>query len=220
MQRVVAGSLGGRHLLPLPRELEGVRPSSERVRAAIFDRLRDEIVDARVLDLCAGSGALSIEALSRGAQLAVLVERDKQVAAFLRRQLDKLGILTTGSRAQAHVVVADAESYLLARGRFQRGDTSRASGRRREESVSDPGGRFDLIVLDPPWADLNLTHALLQAIVSGRWLSEGGCVVVSQAARSAVVVPHADYVEERELRHGDAALRFLRRRDPQGTPAP
>ena len=82
MQRVVSGSLGGRKLLSLPRSVTDVRPSSARVRSAIFDRLQHEVVGARVLDLFAGSGALSIEAISRGAARAVMVEQQRELARF------------------------------------------------------------------------------------------------------------------------------------------
>ena len=91
MQRVVGGELGGRRLMSLPGNVRGVRPTSSKLRGAIFDRLQGEIVGARFLDPFAGSGAVSIEALSRGASSATLVERQRALVQFLGRQLAALG---------------------------------------------------------------------------------------------------------------------------------
>ena len=87
MQRITGGQLRGRKLSRLPDGVAGLRPTGARVREAIFNRLQGEVEDARVLDLFAGSGALSIEALSRGARVATLIERDRAVLRHLQRQL-------------------------------------------------------------------------------------------------------------------------------------
>ena len=124
--RVVAGSAGGRRLAAPPGRL--IRPTPNRVREAIFNSLYSlgAIDGARVLDLFAGTGALGIEALSRGAAEAVFVEHDLRVAAVLRANLE-----STGLADSATVMVLDADAALdqLARGR-----------------------RFDVAVVDPPYA--------------------------------------------------------------------
>jgi 16S rRNA (guanine966-N2)-methyltransferase len=116
--RVVAGDFKGRRLVA-PRGL-GTRPTADRVREALFSMLGD-VSDARVLDLYAGSGALGIEALSRGAKSAVFVERDQAALAALRRNLDAVG----------------------ARAEVRRQDVLRFLAR--------PEGTFDLVFCDPPY---------------------------------------------------------------------
>ena len=123
--RVVAGSAKGRRLAA-PDGLS-VRPTPNRVREAVFNSLYslDAIEDARVLDLFAGTGALGIEALSRGAAEAVFVERDPAVARVLRGNLE-----ATGLAGAATVMVADVDRAL----------------------VQLAGRRFDVALVDPPYA--------------------------------------------------------------------
>jgi 16S rRNA (guanine966-N2)-methyltransferase len=116
--RVVAGEFKGRRL-HAPRGAR-TRPTADRVREALFSMLGD-VSGARVLDLYAGSGALGIEALSRGAESAVFVERDQQALAALRRNLKAVG--------------ADAD--------VRRQDVVRFLAR--------PAGKFDLVFCDPPY---------------------------------------------------------------------
>jgi 16S rRNA (guanine966-N2)-methyltransferase len=118
--RVVAGEFKGRRL-HTPRGAR-TRPTADRVREALFSMLGD-VSGARVLDLYAGSGALGIEALSRGAESAVFVERDRQALAALQRNLDAVG-------AAADVRRQDALRFL-----------------------AHPEGRFDLVFCDPPYDD-------------------------------------------------------------------
>ena len=118
--RVVAGEFKGRRL-HAPRGA-GTRPTADRVREALFSML-DDVEGARVLDLYAGSGALGIEALSRGAASVVFVERDRGALDALRRNLDTVG--------------ADAE--------VRRQDVARFLAR--------PEGTFDLVLCDPPYDD-------------------------------------------------------------------
>ncbi len=116
--RVVAGEFKGRRLVA-PRGTR-TRPTADRVREALFSMLGD-VSGARVLDLYAGSGALGIEALSRGAESAVFVERDRGALAALERNLDATG----------------------ARGEIRRQDVARFLAR--------PEGTFDLVFCDPPY---------------------------------------------------------------------
>src|SRR5882757_857349 len=111
MTRVIAGSLGGRRISVPPA---GTRPTSERVREALFSSLEASLGMAGlyVLDLCAGSGALGIEALSRGAGQALFVESDRRAANVLRRNLtdlglDKVGVLRTAPAASVLAAPAD-----------------------------------------------------------------------------------------------------------------
>lgn len=189
MQRVVAGSLRGRRLLPLPRSVSGVRPSSSRVRSAIFDRLQLELRDARVLDLFAGSGALAIEALSRGAASAVLVERQAKLARFLPEQISTLGL-----HERATVVHTDALRYLS-------GPSPRSQG------------PFDIVLVDPPYAELALYSAVLSALAEGGVLREDAVVVIEYQVRRG---RHPDIARlpglssEAVRTHGQTALEFFR----------
>src|SRR6059036_1709880 len=96
--RVIAGSAGGIRLA-VPKR--GVRPTMDRVKAAIFSSLADKVIDARVLDLFAGSGGLGIEALSRGAASALLIDRDRQAIDAITRNLKKVKL---EARTQQHDV--------------------------------------------------------------------------------------------------------------------
>jgi 16S rRNA (guanine966-N2)-methyltransferase len=122
--RVIGGEARGRRLVAPPgRE---VRPTSDRVREALFSILADRLAGAVVLDLYAGSGALAIEALSRGAARAVLVERGRDALAALRRNLERTRL---GDRAE--VISSDVIRVLDA----------------------PPSHRYDLVILDPPYGE-------------------------------------------------------------------
>ncbi|HEV2774243.1 MAG TPA: 16S rRNA (guanine(966)-N(2))-methyltransferase RsmD [Solirubrobacteraceae bacterium] len=120
--RIVAGLYGGRKLTAPPGA--ETRPTSDRVREALFSVLGASIHGARVLDLFAGSGALGIEALSRGAQSAVFVDRSRKAVTAIRANLDALGIEAEVRPIEAHAAL-------------------RAASARREA--------YDLVFLDPPY---------------------------------------------------------------------
>jgi 16S rRNA (guanine966-N2)-methyltransferase len=175
--RIIAGRAGGRRLVVPPR---GTRPTSDRVREALFSALdADPGLDgARVLDLCAGSGALGLEALSRGAAHAVFVESDKKAANILRRNVSELGL--------GGEVVATTVAAALA---------------------GTPRGRFDVVLADPPYAvpDTEIA-AWLSAAARGGWLAEQTVVVVERDARSGSFGWPEGFEGRRERRYGDTVL--------------
>lgn len=187
-QRVGSGSLRGRRLLALPAGLDGVRPTGSRVRSAVFDRLQFELSGARVLDAFAGTGALAIEAVSRGAAEAVCVEVDGRVTDFMRRQV---AVLDLGERIE--VVQADIRAHLASA-------TPRA---------------FDLVLIDPPYADRAAYEDTLRALAEGApsmsWLRDGAVVVCEwmPAALPGLAWPAGFRLEARR-EHGQTALDFLR----------
>ncbi len=130
--RIIAGRWGGRKLRPLRGG--GTRPTTDRVREAWFSVLAPELPGARVLDLFAGSGALGLEALSRGAASAVLVERSSRALRTLRENVALLG-----AEEEAEVVRGDALGYL---------DGLEPEEPDREEAGAAP---FDLALADPPY---------------------------------------------------------------------
>ena len=158
MTRIVAGTAGGRRLR-VPRS--GTRPTSERVREAVFSALgsRMDLVDARVVDLYAGSGALGLEALSRGAAHALFVESDRAALAVLRANIAELGLAGAVVRGERVAVAL----------------------------TGDPGEHYDLVFSDPPYALDEMAVAADLAGV-GRWLRPGGLVVLERSARGPVTV--------------------------------
>jgi 16S rRNA (guanine966-N2)-methyltransferase len=175
--RVVGGRLGGRRLRAVPGS--ATRPTSDRVREALFGVLGARVEGARVLDLFAGTGALAIEALSRGAASAVLVEQAAPAVAVIRANLDALDL-----QAAAGVRRTRAETYL----RSQR------------------DGPFDLVLVDPPYAaPVGLVAGLLGRLA--RTALAPGAVVVVEAAARAEAPPWPPGLEpDPPRRYGDTAL--------------
>jgi len=155
--RVIGGELRGRRLRT-PRG-DATRPTSSRAREALFGWLGERTVDADVLDLFAGSGALGIEALSRGARSAVFVERAHAALGSLRQNLDELGL-----RARARVIAAPVQRALAAL--------------RRE------GARFALVLADPPYRSTDLPD-LAQRGQLAELLREDGVLIVERAVERA-----------------------------------
>jgi 16S rRNA (guanine966-N2)-methyltransferase len=175
--RVVAGRLGGRTLRAVPGS--ATRPTSDRVREALFASLGDRVPGARVLDLFAGTGALAIEALSRGAAQAVLVEQAAPAVAVIRANLAALELTSSATVRRTR-----AETYLR-------------TGR---------DGPFDLVFLDPPYAiGVGLLAGLLARLADGA-LAAGATVVVEAAARSEAPVWPPGLLAEAPRRYGDTAL--------------
>jgi 16S rRNA (guanine966-N2)-methyltransferase len=181
--RVVSGVLGGRALKSPPGT---TRPTQDRVRAALFDILGPRVAAARVLDLYAGSGALGIEALSRGAASAVFVERGRAASAVLEENLRALGL---GGRFRLLRLPVARALALLGR----------------------EGARFDLVLADPPYA---LAPGAWRG-AAGALLAPGGLLVVETAARRPPQSdPDLDLV--RRAVYGDTALEFWRPGDGAG----
>ena len=179
MTRIIAGTMGGRRIA-VPAS--GIRPTSERVREALFSSLEagPGLDGASVLDLCAGSGALGLEALSRGAGHALFVESDRRVAATLRRNIADLGL-----ESLAAVRLATAVSVL--------GGTA-------------PRG-YDVLLADPPYAvpGDEVTDWLAAAQDHG-WLAEGATVVVERPVRDGSFEWPRSVHAGRDRRYGDTML--------------
>jgi 16S rRNA (guanine966-N2)-methyltransferase len=183
--RVISGILGGRRLAA-PRGLR-TRPTSDRVREALFMSLGD-LEGARVLDLYAGSGALGIEALSRGAAHADFVEWDRGARAVLERNLDALGI-----RERARVWPLE-----LPRGLTRLAAVAAAA---------------DLVLLDPPYGGAE-AHGMLEALgVPGR-LRLGTRVVAEHHVRDVLSDRYGALVRERERRYGETIVTLYRAAAP------
>ena len=159
--RIVAGEHRSRRLVVPPGR--DVRPTSDRAREAVFASLGAHVVDARVLDLFAGSGALGLEALSRGAASCRFVERDATALAAILENVEALG-----EQERATVEQADALRVL--------------------RRAADAGERFDLILVDPPYADVERLADDLGALLP-QVLADDGRVVLETGADAAIPVP-------------------------------
>ena len=157
--RIIAGSRKGARIFA-PKG-QGTRPTGDRVREAAF-RLIGPVDGATVLDLFAGSGAMGLEALSRGAVRAVFVEADRDACKAIARNLDKLAL------SGAEIVQADARRALAAE--------------------SNAGTRYDLILVDPPYDDYPAVQPIL-ALHLPALLAEDGLVVVETAAKLEPELP-------------------------------
>lgn len=185
--RVIAGSARGRRLI-VP-DGEHVRPTKDIAREAMFSALdaRGALDDATVLDLYAGTGALAIEAVSRGATTAVLVEWDRAALDAIRANVEVLGADADGARVD--VVARDV-------GRFVAGGPP-------------PDAPFDLVFVDPPYntSDADIT-ALLAVLAVPGWLAEEAIVSVERPVRHPVVAPPG-LSKGWERTFGDTLLTFL-----------
>lgn len=185
MTRIIAGTAGGLRLqAPAGHD---TRPTSDRVREALFGRLEhDGLLDAtRVLDLYAGSGALGLEALSRGARTAVWVEQGQAAARTIRRNTAATG-LTSGE------VLADRVERVL-----------------RRPVAGEP---FDLVVADPPYPLPEVELAgVLRLLVEGHWLSARAVVVVERSARTPEPTWPAGLERYDERRYGETRVWFAER---------
>ncbi len=181
MTRIVAGTVGGRTLAVPP---QGTRPTSERVREAIFSRLEhlDVLDGARVADLYAGSGALGLEAASRGAAEVVLVDSSRKAADVARRNVGTLGL-----GGVVRVVAETAERF-----------AARAGG--------EP---FDLVFLDPPYdlTDSQLA-TVLGSLAAPGVLADGAVVVVERSTRSPEPAWPAGLVAFARKDYGETAVHY------------
>jgi 16S rRNA (guanine966-N2)-methyltransferase len=181
--RVIGGERKGRRLL-VPKG-QAVRPTAARVKESLFNILPHDFTGMKVLDLFAGTGNLSIEALSRGAAKAVLVDTSTRSATTIRENLRRLG-LTAGTE----VWVAPAPRAL--------------------KSLAKRGEIFDMIFLDPPY-DHGLVEPSLKLLARGALLSDTGTVVAEHSAREAVSPRYDSLVLNDQRRYGDTLLSFFKR---------
>ena len=183
MARVIAGEAGGRRLaVPDGRE---TRPTSDRAREGLFATVSSivgPLAGSRVLDLYAGSGAVGLEALSRGAEHVLLVENGARAARVIRQNIDAIGL-------PGAAVITDRVERVLARG------------------PAPDAARYDVVFADPPYAladeDVSRMLALLAA---GAWLAPGALVIVERATRSGPVRWPDGFVPDRARKYGEATF--------------
>lgn len=174
--RIIAGTNKGR-ALKAP-SWEGLRPTSDKLRETLFNIVAPRVTGARVLDVFAGTGAVALEALSRGAASATCLESDRRAVRLIEENRERCG---AGDRC---AIIRDAVERALSR--------------------PVPGGPFDVIVLDPPYAYAGLAEAVAGAAAQR---AEGAVLVLEHASRVAPPAPPG-LVVARTVRSGDSALTF------------
>ena len=182
MSRVIGGRGKGRRLRT-PRG-DATRPTAVRVRQTLFDILGPRVLDARFLDLFAGSGAVGVEALSRGASRAVFVEQRREAVVAIRRNLEALGV--------------DDETC-----RVMRGDALSAI-----DDLARAGDRFDLVFLDPPY-DGDHYEPTLRRLDAGSVVAAGGWVIAEHFHKLALPATIGRLHAVRSVRVGDHLLTLL-----------
>lgn len=180
--RIVGGDLRGRTLVT-PRS-SAIRPTSDRTREAIFNVLAHRgsggVDGARVLDLFAGTGALGVEALSRGAAMCLFVEEAAEARGIIRDNVEAFG--------------------LTGRSKIFRRDATDLG----EVGTIQP---FDLVFADPPYGQ-GLGERALASALAGGWVAPGALVILEEAADARFVLP-AGYSVADEREYGDTVIRFL-----------
>ncbi|WP_442755451.1 16S rRNA (guanine(966)-N(2))-methyltransferase RsmD [Methylocystis sp. JAN1] len=181
--RIVGGALRGR-ALNAPRA-QAIRPTSDRLRESVFDilahRFGDPVEGAAVIDVFAGTGALGLEAISRGARRALFVDDGTEARALLRANIKALGL--------------GGVTRIFRRDAAKLGD-------------APPGEVFSLAFLDPPYGK-GLGDRALLSLAEGGWLAPGALVVVEEAADAAIALP-AQLKQEDARRYGDTQFVFAR----------
>lgn len=175
-------------VLATPRQ--GTRPTTDRTKEAIFSHLDawGLLADARVLDLFAGTGALGIEALSRGARELVAVESSRPAAALITKTLGQL----QRTRAWSPEL------------------TARVVARRAEQVATAGGAPFDVIFIDPPYAfETEACNRLLADLVTGGLAGAATVIMLERSARSETPVPPAGWEITRQKDYGETAVYFI-----------
>ncbi|MBM3876244.1 MAG: methyltransferase [Verrucomicrobia bacterium] len=187
--RIIGGTAAGL-ILATPKGLD-VRPTPDLVRQAVFNSLGARVPGARVLELFGGTGALSLECLSRGARHAVCVELSRKHARFIEENIAKASF----SRAIVEVRVQDVFTAL--------------------PQLASAGRTFDLVLADPPFGEKNigrrsgsLSQKLLDDPTLPTLLARGGLLILGHARRDTLELTPA-WSERKILKHGDSWMRFL-----------
>ncbi|HEV2209659.1 MAG TPA: RsmD family RNA methyltransferase [Verrucomicrobiae bacterium] len=186
----ITGGKAARRILKVPKGLE-VRPTPDLVKQAVFNSLGARIAGARVLELFAGTGALSLESLSRGAACALCVERSARHAAILRENFASAGFAPD-------LLQVRVQDVFVALGQLAASNAS-----------------FDLVLADPPYGEKNIgrrSNSLAQQLLDDArlpaLLAPSGLLILGHSKRDTLSVP-ASWLDEKLLKHGDSFMRFL-----------
>jgi 16S rRNA (guanine966-N2)-methyltransferase len=187
--RIIGGTAAGR-LLKVPKGFD-VRPTPDLVKQAVFNSLAGQVIDAEVLELFAGSGALGLECLSRGALRVTSVEKANRHARMIRENLEAIGL----DSARFELRVQDAFVAMA--------------------QLAAAARQFDLLVADPPFGEKNvgrrstsLSQRLLDDETLPHLLRPAGLLILGHSKRDQLTLPEK-WAERKLLKHGDSLFRFL-----------
>ena len=187
----ITGGKAARRLLKVPKGF-GVRPTPDLVKQAVFNSLGSRVAGARVLELFAGTGALSLESLSRGAVAAVCVEKSSRHAAILRENVEAAGVSPEALQVRVQDVFAVLAQLVAVE------------------------ARFELVLADPPYGEKNggrrstsLAQQLLDDPDLPKLLAPEGLLVLGHTKRDTLTI-EGPWAEAKLLKHGDSIMRFLR----------
>lgn len=187
----ITGGKAARRILKAPKGLD-VRPTPDLVKQAVFNSLGDRVLGVRVLELFAGTGALSFESLSRGAASAVVVEKSSRHAEVLRQNAAAAGFAPEA----LEVRVQDVFTAL--------------------PQLAQVGAQYDLVLADPPYGEKNVgrrSTSLAQQLLDDpnlpRVMAPGGLFVLGHTKRDTLEIPSA-WRERKMMKHGDSVMRFLK----------
>jgi len=196
--RITGGKHGGR-ILKAPKGLD-VRPTPDRMKQAIFNSLGARVTGARILELFAGTGALSFEALSRGASAAVCVEKSPRHAEVIRRNAEGAGV-------PAQVIQVRVQDVFIAIGQ-----------------LAEVKALFDLVLADPPYGEKNIgrrSTSLAQQLLDDprlpKLLTPEGLLMLGHTKRDTLTLPD-HWAERKVLKHGDSMMWFLQPSPPVESP--
>ena len=181
--RIIAGEMRGRQLTTVAGMQ--TRPTSDKVKGAIFNVLGDKVLDARVLDLFAGTGNLAIEALSRGSREAVLVEKSLEAHQVIKRNLEQIGV-----GHQAKLLLVDAFLYLK----------------------RNPHEVFDLVFLDPPYRQ-ELVPKVILALSEHAYLTPTGVIIVETAKNEKLNMDNYPFEIRKTGQYGYTLVWYLQKID-------
>jgi len=181
--RIISGTYRGLYI----KTLKGpnLRPTSEQLRETLFDVLGPSVVGATFLDAYAGSGAVGLEALSRGASQVVFVEHHRPATELIQKNLETLKIGTGYRLLKSSVLTA-------------------------LERLEQEGTRFDFIFMDPPYSEIREYHHVLRQLGRSQLLTPASLVVAEHSRHCLLEEEYAALRRTRLLRHGDAQLAFYR----------
>jgi 16S rRNA (guanine966-N2)-methyltransferase len=203
--RIVAGKFRSRILKPV-RDLE-LRPTSDRLRETLFNILGDAVADSIFVDCYAGTGAVGIEALSRGARQVIFIEKHGATAGLIRANLLALGV-----------------SMSVARGAASEVELTNTDARRGLTQLAERAIHADFIFMDPPYADMRQCLKLLERIgernIAERLLGARGRLIVEHAGWDKVPDEIGVLQRTRLLKQGDSALSFFGWRGEAGSDEP
>jgi len=192
--RIVAGKYRSRILKPV-RDLE-LRPTSDRLRETLFNVIGDSVVDAIFVDCYAGTGAVGIEALSRGARQVIFIEKHGATAGLIRANLPMLEV-----------------NMSMAPGAASEAELMNTAARRGLTQLAERGAHADFIFMDPPYGDMRQCLKLLERVaeqrIAERLLATRGALIVEHGAKEKVPEAVGVLQRRRILKQGDSALSFF-----------